>query len=340
MKNLLILVICSGILCYCTSPKDSVKTPGEKIITAPGPEDMVLDTSLGQPRIIISTDSRRSKPRPGGQIQFIWIGDTVVHTFIIANSQLEKIYPHGVALARQQDTTKLFVISHEPLVEDPNDYNHHRIHRFRVGRDSLFYEYTYEHELLRAPNDLFVTANGEIFVTNYLKRITTWQSLSTALFKRSTGSTVRYRPEQGWDEILTDQVYPNGIHLWQDKLFVAEGGRHRILVYQHQNYTAPIHQIKDPGLLFADNFSASADGQLYITSHPCMFCFSAHARHGHKPSPSLGWHIDPSNYSLNNIFSDDGSNISAASTLIRWQDQYYLCQVFNPYLLKVPAIKN
>lgn len=340
MKPLLIFLLLNGLLYHCSSPLVSVKTQGHKIITAPGPEDMVTDTSTGRARIIISADDRRSKPRPGGQLQYLSVGDTLVHSFILLDCPAEKIYPHGLATARWQDTTRLFVISHEPLADEPKNYNHHRIHRFRIGQDTLYWEHAYEHKLLRAPNDLFVTDDGQIFVTNYLKHISTWQTMSTAIFKRRTGTTVRYRPQHGWDEIIKHQVYPNGVHVWQNKLFIAEGGRRRILVYAVDNFSAPLHRITDQDLLFADNFSQSSSDQLFITSHPCMLCFSAHARDAKKLSPSLGWQLDPLNYQLKKIFSDDGSNLSAASTLINWHGNYYLSQVFNPYLLIVPEKIN
>lgn len=324
-------------LVYCSAPEYSQQTAGDKIVTANGPEDMEIDSSTGTTRLIISADDRRTKPRPGGVIQYVLLGDTVVHTFRFAHGPGSRLFPHGLALARLHDSTWLYVISHEPLEEDTTNFNRHRIHRFYVTRDTLYWIEALENPLLRAPNDLYVTPDGQIFVTNYLKRISAWQTMSTALFKRRTGSTVRYRPGQGWDEIISRQVYPNGIYLWQNKLFVAEGGRKRIQVYTLGSFSKPLHQMTDRELLFADNFSLGSDGMLYLTSHPCMFCFSAHARQATKLSPSLGWRINPENYHLEKIFSDDGSNVSAASTLVKYQQKYVLSQVFNPYLLSVPA---
>lgn len=325
------------LLVHCSGPEYSQQTAGDKIFTAPGPEDMEIDSSTGTTRLIISTDDRRTKPRPGGVIQYVNMDDTVVRTFQLANWHESRIFPHGLALSHDRDSTWLYVISHEPLPDDTTNFNRHRIHRFYISRDTLYWVEAFEDPLLRAPNDLFVTPDGQIFVTNYLKRISTWQTMSTALFKRRTGSTVRYRPGRGWDEIITRQVYPNGIHIWQNKLFIAEGGRKRIQVYALKDFSSRLHQIKDRELLFADNFSLGSDGKLYITSHPCLFCFSAHARQATKLSPSLGWRINPENYRAEKIFSDDGSRISAASTLVKYQQQYFLSQVFNNYLLTVPA---
>lgn len=45
--------------------------------------------------------------------------------------------------------------------------------------------------------------------------------------------------------------------------------------------------------------------------------------------------IDPGSGESTTIYRDDGSNISAASSAIILDGSLYLCQVFEPYLLKV-----
>ena len=53
---------------YCTALPTNSEVPGEQIEVKPGPEDMVIDTLHGYPRLLISCSGRREAHKPYGEI--------------------------------------------------------------------------------------------------------------------------------------------------------------------------------------------------------------------------------------------------------------------------------
>ena len=339
--SLLLLVVSLWMGCHI-SALDALGLPSPivKISSAPGPEDLALDTFENRHRVILSTAVRRTQkglPRAGGRIQYLPVPGDTVYTFSITG-YMDSIYPHGIDLARWDDTLYLFVISHNATVKDPSDFNRHLILQFRVTDDHLIWKHTWESPFLKAPNDLFVTDDGRIYVSNYLKRISTFQTLWSALFRFRTGSIVYYLPGEGWNKLPGRYGYPNGVYVSRQHLYVAEGTRKRVLRFNLDaaGHPQPAPVTSPKMFLFADNLMPGPEGWLYGTCHPFPLKFKAHAADGTKISPSWLFRIHPDLADWEWIGKDDGSNISAASTCLPYRDTLYVGQVFQPYILKLP----
>ncbi|MEZ4900037.1 MAG: hypothetical protein R2806_24580 [Saprospiraceae bacterium] len=340
---LFILSMTAG--CQSLRNLPALPLPAQEIACAPGPEDIALDTFDGRERLIVSTDQRRNpkgQPRQGGQLQYIDIRDDQTYPFALTGYPCEKIYPHGIDLVYRRDSLFLYVLSHHPLKDHPDDYNHHLIHRFLVRENQLIWLDSLSSSLLCAPNDLFVLPDGRIYVTNYMKRISTFQTLWTALLRFRTGSIAYYLPGEGWQKVSGRYGYPNGILVREHHLYIAEGTRKHLLRFdldeQGHPQPHPIHSARK--FLFADNLMPGPEGWLYGTCHPRPLRFKAHAGDPGKRSPSSLYKISPDFEDWEWIGQDDGGRISAASTCLPYHGQLYVSQVFDGFILKMPYTKG
>ena len=67
LKIFLIWAISFTFVCFTLLP-GYCEEPSEKIEVKPGPEDMVIDTLQGYPRLLISCSARREDHKPYGEI--------------------------------------------------------------------------------------------------------------------------------------------------------------------------------------------------------------------------------------------------------------------------------
>jgi hypothetical protein len=297
----------------------------DKIPLKPGPEDMVLDTLNGEPGLLISCCGRREADKPYGEIvrYNLLSGEQLV---LERRNEPEEILfrPHGIYL----DGDQLYVISHE---KEP-DY--HPVLVYRVYGDYLEFMDLIHTSYQHSPNALVTGPGREIYLVNDSGK--RGSLLEKALkLKRASVVKLTKRSDGIWrSEMVADKLgYPAGINRIGDQLYVGDAVLHKIHVYQiSREGLSPVGEISK--LKGNDNIRIYK-GQLLAPGHVRALKFVSHAKKPGKKSPVDIYLADPSTGEISTIYSTDGSSISGGSTAIIYGKHLYICQVFDPFILKV-----
>lgn len=326
MKNSLFpVVFILPLLLLLAVPKLQGQHVVDRIPLKPGPEDMVLDTLHGRPALLISCCERRNPEKAFGEIlRYDLISGE--HIVLERRGEPEGILfrPHGIYL----DENLLYVISHE---EEP-DY--HPVLVYRVQGDHLEFQELIFTGGQHSPNALVTGAGREIYLVNDSGK--RGSMLEKALkLKRASVMKLSKKSDGEWrSEMVADKLgYPAGINRIGDRLYVGDALLHKIHVYQiSREGLSPVGEISK--LKGNDNIRIH-DGKLLSPGHAKPFKFIAHARKPGKLSPVDVYLADPSNGEISTLYSTDGSAISGGSTAIIYKNHLYICQVFEPFILKV-----
>lgn len=314
-----------SVLMFLLSQQIPGQTIVDRIPLKPGPEDMVLDTLNGDPGLIISCCGRREADKPYGEIIYYKLlsGEQLVMKRL---NEPEGILfrPHGIYL----DGDRLYVISHE---KEP-DYHPVLVYKVR-GTELDFVEMihtTHQH----SPNALVTGIGREIYLVNdsgkrgsLLEKVLKLKRASVVkLTKNSNGKWVA--------EMVADRLgYPAGINRIGDRLYVGDAVLHKIHVYQiSREGLTPMGEIQK--LKGNDNIRIYQD-QLLTPGHVKPMKFIKHVKNPEKKSPVDVFLVDPATGEHSILYSTDGSTISAGSTAIIHGNHLYICQVFDPFILKV-----
>jgi len=314
----------SLLLCFLVQEL-SGQTIVDRIPLKPGPEDMVLDTLHGDPALIISCCGRREADKPYGEI--------ILYNLISGEQELMKrlnepadiiFRPHGIYM----DGDLLYVISHE---KEP-DY--HPVLVYRVNGSHLDFVELINTNHQHSPNALVSGPDGEIYLVNDSGKRGSMMEKALKL-KRASVEKLTKRSDGTWQaEMVADKLgYPAGINRIDDQLYVGDAVQHKIHVYQisRQGLT-PVGEISK--LKGNDNIRIYK-GQLVTPGHVKAIKFIKHAKNPDKKSPVDVYLVDPATGEHSTIYSTDGSTISGGSTAIIYGKHLYICQVFDPFILKV-----
>lgn len=328
MKNRLRYIVFTlplTIMLCCLAQQVIAQTVVERIQLKPGPEDMVLDTLHGDPGLIISCCERRETDKPYGEMVLynLQSGKQVVMERL---NEPEGILfrPHGIYL----DRDLLYVISHE---KEP-DY--HPVLVYRVDGMHLDFVELIHTNHQHSPNALVTGPDGEIYLVNDSGKRGSLIEKALKL-KRASVEKLKKNSDGSWEaEMVADGLgYPAGINRIGDHLFVGDAVLHKIRVYQiTRNGLTPAGEI--PKLKGNDNIRIYQE-QLLTPGHVKAMKFMRHAGNPEKKSPVEVFLVDPESGSHSTLYSTDGSTISAGSTAIIFKKHLYICQVFDPYILKV-----
>jgi len=328
MKNrisYLIFILPLSILLSCLTQAIQAQTVVERIPVKPGPEDMVLDTLHGDPGLIISCCGRREADKPYGEMVFYNLKSGQQKVMKRLNEPAEILFrPHGIYL----DGDLLYVISHE------TEPDYHPVLVYRVdGRHLNFVEListSHQH----SPNALVTGPGREIYLVNDSGK--RGSMLEKALkLKRASVEKLRKNSAGIWEaEMVADKLgYPAGINRIGDQLYVGDAVLQKIHVYQiSREGLSPVAEISK--LKGNDNIRIHK-GQLLTPGHVKAMKFMKHARNPEKKSPVDVYQVDPATGEHSVIYSTDGSTISGGSTAIIYGKHLYICQVFDPHILKV-----
>jgi hypothetical protein len=267
----------------------------ERIPVKPGPEDMVLDCFNVSLRLIISCSARREAHKPYGEII----------SFDLRSGE--------------QFTMK--------RLNEPEDIVF-RPHGIYLDRDLIHTGHQH------SPNALVTGPKGEIYLVNDSGK--RGSLLEKALkLKRASVVKLEKNSDGTWEAmtVASGLGYPAGINRIGDWLFVGDAVLHRIHPYLITiEGLIPSGEIK--GLKGNDNIRVH-NGQLLVPGHVKPMKFIKHAKNPEKRSPVEVFLIDTESGEYTTLYSTDGSTISGGSTAIIFENHLYICQVFDPWLLKV-----
>ncbi len=309
----------------CTGVPESNENATTRITVGPGPEDMVIDTVNGIPRLLVSCTGRRESHRPYGEIESVEPA-TGKRTIMTRKGDPDglKFRPHGIYL----DGSMLYVISHE---NEPGD---HPVLVYRVRGENLEFVEVIRSPLLHSPNALVTGPRGEIYVVNDSGKR---GSIAEKALKLKRASVVRLEKDADgkWDArtVARELGYPAGINRIGDQLFAGDVLLHRIYVFTiTEEGLVPEEQIK--GMRGNDNIRIH-EGKILTPGHVKPFRFIKHARDPEKLSPVEVFLADPGTGQVSTLFRTGGSLISAGSAAVIYGNDLYICQVFDPFILKV-----
>jgi len=314
----------SIILC-CLALQISGQTVVERIPLKPGPEDMVLDTLHGDPGLIVSCCGRRESDKPYGEMVFYNLKSGKQEVMKRLNEPAEILFrPHGIYL----DGDLLYVISHE---KEP-DY--HPVLVYRVDGNQLDFVELISTSHQHSPNALVTGPGREIYLVNDSGKRGSMMEKVLKL-KRASVEKLTKGSDGTWKaEMVADKLgYPAGINRIGDQLYVGDAVLHKIHVYQiNRDGLSPLGEISK--LKGNDNIRIYKS-QLLTPGHVKAMKFIKHAKKPEKKSPVDVYQVDPATGEHSVIYSTDGSTISGGSTAIIFGNHLYICQVFDPFILKV-----
>jgi len=314
-----------ALLLFCPEITGISQTVVDRIPLRPGPEDMVLDTLHGDPSLIISCCGRREADKPFGEMLRYNLLTGEQELMERMNEPEDILFrPHGICL----DGDLLYVISHE---KEP-DY--HPVLIYRVAGNQLDFVELVSTGHQHSPNALVTGPDGEIYLVNDSGK--RGSILEKALrLKRASVVKLTKNGEASWEaEMVAHRLgYPAGINRIGDRLYVGDAVLHKIHVYQiGRDGISPEGEISK--LKGNDNIRIY-QGKLLTPGHVKPLKFIGHAKNPKKKSPVDVFLVDPSRGEHSILYSTDGSTISAGSTAIIFDRHLYICQVFDPYILKV-----
>ena len=303
----------------------------EKISGTPGPEDIAIDRESGI--LYISSHERREKNKTG----YIFTLDLKKEAKIPVKMEInypEKFAPHGIFFTNVAGTKKLYVISHPKLIGG----SEHTIEIFKIEKDKLIYESTLKNENLLSPNDLFVTQDGKIFVSNDIPTGQFGQIIHVLL--RLNSSPISYYNGKEWSLLGEKTAFGNGILIkkenGKDYLYRSSHVYESLLKYElsYSNSGSPeLKLVKKIELGSGpDNLEEEENGNILVAGHKSNMRFLGHAGNKEKTSPSQIFRIFPDG-TTKEIYANDGEQISGASTGISFKNKLYISQVFDPFIL-------
>ncbi|RJP87789.1 MAG: hypothetical protein C4518_12185 [Desulfobacteraceae bacterium] len=304
-----------------------------KVKVAPGPEDFVLDTWHGAPRLLVSSHDRRNPETSGGIYYFdMETEKSGVMDRIGEPEKIAAFKPHGLDIRTSGNRTLLYVILHDPSARQERLEN--AVIVYEVNSNNLhFIELLEDPEHLWSPNDLSVLPSGDIYLTNDMHG-------SLDLFTRRKSSEVVFydHASRKWKTVADGIAFANGILAEQDRVYVTAMFDDKVLVFPRKEDGSLGRQETVVNLKGADNLMRYKNS-LLTTAHFDDLAFLRHSKNPEEYAPSIVFVIRPEMYTKNVVFVDNGQMISAASTAMVYNDKLYISQVFDPYLVvcEVPA---
>lgn len=303
-----------------------------RVESLPGPEDITLHPRTGI--AFISSDDRRAAmagaPVQGAIYAVDLTGKSPAPKKLTAGFDKE-FHPHGISLYLDgTGKTFLFVINHTK--------EGHFVERFEYTGGALVHRESIRHPLMFSPNDLVAVGAHSFYATNdHGFTSSAWRMLEDFLpLKRSY---VMYYDGKDMRVVAKGFGYANGINVSADGkiLYLAATLDKAIHVFSRDiasGSLSPAYEI-DTGTS-PDNIELDAADLMYVACHPKMLDFLAHAKDKAKSSPSQILRItskDKGDYKIDEIYLNDGKQISAASVAAPLNGGFLAGQVFDDHVL-------
>lgn len=322
--NIKILII--FLFLIFTACKSYEKFPEScyKIEGIPGPEDFVFLKEENS--FLISSHNRRN---------FELLGEIYYYNIITKELKVVKrleepnelsFRPHGMDFYNNH----LYVVLHGKETNSA----WHGVGIYKWNGKELIFKKLVEDSKFHSPNDIAVLSENIFFITNDTKkRGSLWELILTSTFGINKGTIVVCDMIQNKCEYIQEKLgFPNGIAIYKNQLLVATTLENKIYQFDIVNQIQLSNKKIISEITAGDNIIILND-KLYITSHPSLWKFLRHSYDTENFSPSRGYEINLSNYNSKLIFSDDGRRISASSVFLKLDQDLYIGQVFDPFII-------
>lgn len=312
-----------------TLPKD-FQTKDEIIAVGPGPEDMVVDTITEQPRILLSTNSRRKNETDYGEIETYYPATNTHKILKRINEPKDLLFnPHGIDLvelsAKWPSASKdlvLLVVNHE------HTKHINSILRYHVLKDELVFMNKIVDPLISSPNAVAGFPDGTLLVSNDAKKAGNFAEVFF-LLKRAQ---VVYWDGTKCSVAAEKFCYTNGITIKDKNVFLASTRQNKVWQFDfdkgkmlNREVIAKVHG--------ADNLRLDGD-DLLVVGHLRFLAFLKHVKDSSKYSPTTVYRINPSTKKTTVEYYDDGKQLSAGSTALVFQNSLYVSGIFDPKIVR------
>ena len=301
-----------------------------KRIPIPGAEDITV--SVNDSFALISSTNRRVYPPIEEEIGGIYLMNLKTGNFEF--KQVSPIFsrsfaPHGISMIKTNNGYHVMAINHT--------LTGHSIEVFKLINDSLLFERSLTNKSMISPNDIVMVDENHFYFTNdhgYTKGF-------GKLLEEYVGlpaSDVVYFDGQNYRVVADAIAYANGINFDKKRnlIFVASPRKFLIKVYSKTS-DGSLEFIEDiPCGMGVDNIELDTDGNLWAAGHPNLLKFKAYAQGKEKTSPSEIVKINyrsKNDFTVEQIYSNDGSIISASSVAASYGDFIIAGNVMDTKLL-------
>lgn len=316
-------LIRSGAFKTVKNYRDKVKVI--PVPTPPGIEDLDYDPETGT--LFLSSHDRRDRNSTGAIYALDADGNHLRN--LTEHLALSEFRPHGISFLNLNGNKYLFVISHR------NTKN--VVLKFRFLNDSLRLENSFSSTDFSSPNDLLAVGENAFFVTNDHGAVDGWKKTAADYLQLPAGNVVYYDGTRS--DIALDKItYPNGIALFNDRLYIASTLGSRIGVYKPVTSYYRLEKEKTLKVPDAPDNLMVYGNRIYFAAHPKLLAFAAHARDAGKISPSSVYYLENDEPHL--VFMDTGRQLSGSSTALPVADssgniRLYIGSVFESRILKL-----
>jgi len=314
---LLFLLILVGFVLYTFISTGFFRTvenrfDGETVLEIPikGAEDISI--SLEDSFAIVSATARLTFPPTEQEKGGLYYMDLKSGNFVLTHltPDFEKPFaPHGISILRHDSVYTIAVVNHE--------LEGHSIEIFRLIGKELKHIRTEKSTKLISPNDVVLIDENRFYVTNDHGNAHGFGRLMED-YGNLAVSNVLYFDGQQFSKAAEGISFANGINIDRARnlVFVASPRRFLIKVYSKGNDNLLTFVEDIPCGTGVDNIEFDAAGNLLVGCHPNLLRFSAYAKGKKETSPSEALKIayrGKGDYSVESIYSNDGSQVSATS---------------------------
>lgn len=297
----------------------------ETVTSPPGIED--LDYDPGSGTVFLSSHDRRNATSSGA----IYALNPLNHEMrdLTGHLNLSEFRPHGISFLEFNGEKYLFVISHR----DTKNV----VMKFRFRNDSLQLANSYSSTDFSSPNDLLAVGEDAFFLTNDHGTAGGWRKMAADYLRLPVGNVVYYDGIRSG--IVLDKIaYPNGIALFNDRVYVASTLGNSIGVYRPVSANYQLEKEKTLKVPDAPDNLMVYGNRIYFASHPKLLAFTAHARDAARRSPSSVYYLENDTPHL--VYMNSGADLSGSSTALPVPDssgnvQLYTGSVYEARILKL-----
>ncbi len=296
-----------------------------------GAEDMQIDYEAEF--LLISSDDRAGH-RDGNSVQGalykIDLTDPSLTPLKLPTTYSGEFYPHGISMKRLNDSVhRVLAVNHVRST--------HSIELFDLKNDTLQYIRTLKDETMVSPNDVVALDNGRFYYTNDHGNIQGFKRMLEE-YLGLRASNVGYFDGERFREVADGIAYANGVNY--------DASRNLLFVASPRGFLVKVYEVRQSGeLIFrenidcgtgVDNIEFDPNGKIWIGSHPSLLHFASYSQAKKDKAPSEIVTIDyrgEGDFSVESIYLEDGSDMSAATVAVPYRDLIFLGNVMDDHLL-------